>query len=99
MATWSSSSVLRQPLRRVKARSLGWPSGDIKTRLEGSTVIVRIPMRFQRRGGRKRIVAADGSELVPTWNPRPNGVLACRDHCCCSSGGRICRKQASSARS
>ena len=27
---------------------------------------MRIPMRFQRRGGRKRIVAPDGSEIVPT---------------------------------
>ena len=35
----------------------------VETRLEGSTLIVRIPMRFQRRCGRKRIVAGDGSEL------------------------------------
>jgi hypothetical protein len=33
-----------------------------ETRLDGSTLVVRIPMRFQRRGGRKRIVAPDGSE-------------------------------------
>jgi hypothetical protein len=32
-----------------------------ETRLDGSTLIVRIPMRFQRRGGRKRIVAPDGA--------------------------------------
>ena len=34
----------------------------VETRLDGSTLVVRIPMRFQRRGGRKRIVAPDGSE-------------------------------------
>ena len=34
----------------------------VETRLDGSTLIVRIPMRFQRRGGRKRIMAPDGSE-------------------------------------
>jgi hypothetical protein len=28
-------------------------------------LIVRIPMRFQRRGGWKRIIAPDGSKLVP----------------------------------
>ena len=28
-----------------------------ETRLDGTTLVVRIPMRFQRRGGRKRIVA------------------------------------------
>ena len=28
-------------------------------------------MRFQRRGGRKRIVAPDGSEIVPTPKPQP----------------------------
>ena len=37
--------------------------------------MVRIPMRFQRRGGRKRIVAPDGSEIVPTSKPQPDGTL------------------------
>ena len=32
-------------------------------------------MRFQRRGGRKRIVAPDGSELAPTSKPQPDGTL------------------------
>ena len=34
-----------------------------------------IPMRFQRRGGRKRIVAPDGSEIVPSSKPQPDGTL------------------------
>ena len=38
----------------------------VETRLDGSTLVVRIPMRFQRRGGRKRIVAPDGTELAPS---------------------------------
>ena len=46
-----------------------------ETRLEGTTLVVRIPMRFQRRGGRKRIVAPDGSELAPSSKPQPNGTL------------------------
>ena len=46
-----------------------------ETRLDGTTLIVRIPMRFQRRGGRKRIVAPDGSEIVPTSKPQPDGTL------------------------
>ena len=37
-----------------------------EARLEGTTLIVRIPMRFQRRGGRKRIVAPDGNAIMPT---------------------------------
>ena len=41
----------------------------IETRLSGETLVVRIPMRFQRRGGRKRIVAPDGSEIVGTTMP------------------------------
>jgi hypothetical protein len=32
-------------------------------------------MRFQRRGGRKRIVVPDGSEIVPTLKPQPDGAL------------------------
>ncbi len=47
----------------------------VATRLDGTTLVVRIPMRFQRRGGRKRIVAPDGSEIVPTTKPQPDGIL------------------------
>jgi hypothetical protein len=36
---------------------------------------VRIPMRFQRRGGRKRIVARDGSAIVSSSKPQPDGTL------------------------
>ena len=46
-----------------------------ETRLEGCTLVVRIPMRFQRRGGRKRIVAPDGSELALKAKPQPDGTL------------------------
>jgi hypothetical protein len=47
----------------------------VETRLDGSTLIVRIPMRFQRRAGRKRIAAHDGTEIAPTSKPRPDGTL------------------------
>jgi hypothetical protein len=46
-----------------------------ETRLDGTTLVVRIPMKFQRRGGRKRIVAPDGSEIVPSSKPQPDGTL------------------------
>jgi hypothetical protein len=32
-------------------------------------------MSFQRHGGRKRIVAPDGSELAPATKPQPDGTL------------------------
>ena len=32
-------------------------------------------MRFQRRGGRKRIVAPDGSAIVPSSKPQPDNTL------------------------
>ena len=47
----------------------------VETKLDGSTLIVRIPMRFQRRGGRKRIVAPDGSAIVPRSKPQLDGTL------------------------
>jgi hypothetical protein len=47
----------------------------VTTRLDRTTLVVRIPMRFQRRGGRKRIVAPDGSAIVPTSKPQPDGTL------------------------
>jgi hypothetical protein len=46
-----------------------------ETRLDGNTLVVRIPMRFHRRSGRKRIVAPDGSEIVPTSKAQPDGAL------------------------
>jgi len=49
---------------------------DVEAKLEGTMLVVRIPMRFQRRGGRKRIVAPDGSELMPATEPQPDGTLA-----------------------
>ena len=47
---------------------------SVETQLDGGTLVVRIPMRFQRRGGRKRIVAPDGGEIVPTSKPQPDGT-------------------------
>jgi hypothetical protein len=47
----------------------------VQTRLDGTTLVVRTPMRFQRRGSRKRIVAPDGVEIVPTSKPQPDGTL------------------------
>jgi hypothetical protein len=43
----------------------------IETRLDGSTLVVRIPMRFQRRGGRKRIVTPDGCKLARSSSRSP----------------------------
>jgi len=64
-------------VRRVAAgreEDSGMTEG-VETRLDGSTLVVRMPMRFQRRGGRKRIVAPDGSTIVPTNKPQPGGTL------------------------
>jgi hypothetical protein len=47
----------------------------VQIRLDGTTLVVRIPMRFHRRGGRKRIVAPDGSAIVPSSKPQPDGTL------------------------
>jgi hypothetical protein len=46
-----------------------------EARLDGTTLVVRIPMRFQRRGGRKRIIAPDGSAIVPISKPQPDSTL------------------------
>jgi hypothetical protein len=44
-------------------------------RLDGTTLVVRIPMCFHPRGGRKRILAPDGSAIVPSSKPQPDGTL------------------------
>ena len=48
---------------------------SVLTEFDGKSLVVRIQMRFQRRGGRKRIVAPDGSELAPATKPQPDGTL------------------------
>ncbi len=47
----------------------------VETRLDGTTLVVRIPMRLQRRGGRKRIVSPDSGEIAPATKPQPDGTL------------------------
>jgi hypothetical protein len=38
-------------------------------------LVIRIPMRSQRRGGDKHYVALDGSAIMPTSRPQPQGTL------------------------
>jgi hypothetical protein len=47
----------------------------VETELDGSTLVLRIPMQFQRRGGRKRIVAPDGSAIAPSSKSQPDGTV------------------------
>jgi len=43
--------------------------------LQGDTLVVRIPMRFKRQGGRKCILSPDGSDLAPPARAQPDGTL------------------------
>ena len=43
--------------------------------LQGDTLVVRIPMRFKRQGGRKRVLGPDGSDLTPPARAQPDGKL------------------------
>jgi hypothetical protein len=45
-------------------------TGDIGA----TTLTIRIPMRFGRHRGSKRIVASGGRELVPAPLPQPDGM-------------------------
>ena len=47
----------------------------VETRLDGSTLVMRTPMPFQRRGGRKRIVAPDGTAIVQATKLQPDSTL------------------------
>ena len=58
-----------------RANGEGGVMSGLQTRLDGTTLVVRIPMQFHRRGGRKRIVAPDGTAIVPTSKPQPDGTL------------------------
>jgi hypothetical protein len=45
-----------------------------RVNLEVDTLTIRIPIRLQRRGGRKLIMTPEGS-AAPTPKPRPDGTL------------------------
>ncbi len=55
-------------MAEVPATSPAW-------RLENHSVTVHIPMRLQRRGGRKLIVAPKGSEAWAPAVPTPDNIL------------------------
>ena len=80
-------------------RQRGGMIQSAETKLDGKTLIVRIPMLFQRRGGRKRIVAPDGSELKPTTKPQPDSMLVKARARLELGGGRSCSMPASIPRS
>ena len=42
---------------------------------DGSTITVRIPMAWKRRGGRKVIIAPDGGDAWAPAKPRPDETL------------------------
>jgi hypothetical protein len=42
---------------------------------DGKTITVHIPMTFKRHGGRKVIIAPDGSDAWAPAKPRPDGSL------------------------
>jgi hypothetical protein len=63
------------PRAKNTGDQLIWLDPSVDVQVEGSTLAIRIPIRFQRRGGRKRIVAPDGSAIVPTSKPQPDGTL------------------------
>ena len=44
-------------------------------RLEGNTIVVDIPMQWKRRGGRKVIIAPDGSDAWAPAKPRHDETL------------------------
>jgi hypothetical protein len=48
----------------------------VETGLDASTLVVRIPMHFQRRGGRKCIVVHDGADEQATAGRTPVKALA-----------------------
>ena len=42
---------------------------------DGSTITVRIPMTWKRRGGRKVIIAPDGGDAWAPAKPRPDETV------------------------
>jgi hypothetical protein len=70
-----STHVARPQRAAETGREEGGTREGVETTFDGKTLVVRIPMRFQRRGGRKRIVALDGNDIVPTSKLQPDSTL------------------------
>ena len=52
------------------------PLWDQLFRVEQARIVqILVERGLQRRGGRKRIVAPDDSELAPATRPQPDGTL------------------------
>jgi hypothetical protein len=73
--------VLARPGRafgRVNGRLFAARTSKSREEADGWVAVtqgLKLRVRFQRRGGRKRVVAPDGSESVPTTKPQPDGTL------------------------
>jgi hypothetical protein len=48
---------------------------DLNWELDDDTIVVTIPMQWKRRGGRKVIIAPDGSDAWAPAKPRPDETL------------------------
>ena len=62
---------MRRRTRHERESQIGKPDW----RFDGTTITVRIPMTFVRRGGRKVIVAPDGGDAWAPARPRPDEAL------------------------
>jgi hypothetical protein len=62
----------------------------VETRLDDETLVDRIPMRSRRRSGGKRIGAPDGSAILSSCNPQPDGALVkALDRTCAGRGSSM----------
>jgi hypothetical protein len=64
----------RRPLWRVRTRIGGCGVMTVRAGLEVDTLTIRIPMRLQRRGGRKLIMTPEGAAM-PTTKPSRDETL------------------------
>jgi hypothetical protein len=51
-------------------------TGPVKIAAEGEYLVVTVPIKVRRRGGRKRIITPDGEDYAPVEETRANEGLA-----------------------
>jgi site-specific DNA recombinase len=66
---------VRSLVHEMQGKDGAMPEGCTIDRMADGTAVLRLPMRFKKRGGRKEIVLPEGHGSTPTYSPEQRKLL------------------------